>query len=91
MIATVKEETSEAFTELAEYATPGIPIALVGYSAPKNHPDWMVIRNARARNPNKCENCQVVSTRARKQQSLTHSLSQLFSSLGSVSERTQIG
>jgi predicted GNAT family acetyltransferase len=46
MIATVKEETHEAFAELAELATPGVPVALVGNNSPDNHPDWMVIRNA---------------------------------------------
>lgn len=49
MIATVKEETPEAYTELSQLALPGIPVALVGYDAPKNHPDWNVIRNAEVR------------------------------------------
>lgn len=46
MIAAVKEESSEAYSELAGLATPGVPVALVGFTAPKDHPDWMVIRDA---------------------------------------------
>lgn len=45
MIATVKEETHEAYTELAQLTPPGVPVALVGYNAP-DHPDWALIRNA---------------------------------------------
>ena len=48
MIAAVKEETPEAFTELAKLTPPGVPVALVGYPAP-DHPDWTLIRNAEVR------------------------------------------
>lgn len=48
MIATVKEETPEAYTELAQLTPPGVPVALVGYEAP-DHPDWQLIRGAEVR------------------------------------------
>lgn len=48
MIATVKDETSEAYTELAQITPPGVPVALVGYEAP-DHPDWQLIRGAEVR------------------------------------------
>lgn len=49
MIGTVAEETDEAFAELAGLARPGVPVALVGFRAPEDHPDWAVIREAEVR------------------------------------------
>ncbi len=48
MIAGIAENSTEAFTELAEISEPGIPVALIGNDPPEGHPDWMVRRAGEA-------------------------------------------
>ncbi len=47
LLVGLKENTNEAWSELAELVPPGVPKA-IGFKPPKNHQDWTLVREANA-------------------------------------------